>query len=287
MGQYKSWDDIYYTDEEWDALVEASHNFDDDYDYHHGSDAFDDAIATAFMDEEERNDFIRIKRIEYETGMSYDEFLQLDVLEQIRLCKLLDLDTTPSEKSKNELDRRVEAIYRPDKLDRKMERDLKLYELKEKIKKIFMPKDVKCNTKGQYKSWDDIYYTDEEWDALVEASHNFDDDYDYHHGSDAFDDAIATAFMDEEERNDFIRIKRIEYETGMSYDEFLQLDVLEQIRLCKLLDLDTTPSEKSKNELDRRVEAIYRPDKLDRKMERDLKIYETKEKVKKLFIPKK
>ena len=93
--------------------------------------------------------------------------------------------------------------------------------------------------------------------------------------------------MDEEERNDFIKIKRIENKTGMSYDEFLQLDVLEQMRLYKLFDLDTTPSEKSKNELDRRVEAIYRPDKLDRKMERDLKIYETKEKVKKLFMPKK
>ena len=140
---------------------------------------------------------------------------------------------------------------------------------------------------GQYKSWDDIYYTDEEWDALVKISHNFDDYYDYLYGSDAFKDVIDSVFMDEEERNDFIRIKRIEYETGMSYDDFLQLDVLEQIRLYKLLDLDTTPSEKSKNELDRRVEAIYRPDKLDRKMERDFKIYETKEKVKKLFMPKK
>ena len=136
MGQYKSWDDIYYTDEEWDALVEVSHNFDDEYDYHHGSDVFNDAIDAAFMDEEERNDFIKIKRIEYKTGMSYDEFLQLDALEQMRLYKLLDLDT-PSERSKNELDRRFESITRP---DRELDRDIKIYDTKEKIKKLFMLK---------------------------------------------------------------------------------------------------------------------------------------------------
>ena len=136
MGKNNSWDDIYYTDEYWDTLCDLSYDFDGFDDLYGGLVGYEGAFG---VDEKEYDDYLRVKRIEYKTGMSYDEFLQLDVLEQMKLYELLDL-RTPSEKEQNRLNIKIDSMSRPSKLDIKLEKDIKNYDLKEKVKKLILKK---------------------------------------------------------------------------------------------------------------------------------------------------
>ena len=91
------------------------------------------------LDFDEESEYLRIKRIEDKTKMSYNDFLKLDVLEQMKLYKELNLETS-REKSKIEFDKKFDSIFHPDKFSRKIEReferDMKIYDFKEKIKKL-------------------------------------------------------------------------------------------------------------------------------------------------------
>ena len=136
MKKNNSNDNKIYTDEYWDALCDLSYNFDGFDDLYGGFLGYEGAFG---IDKKEYDDYIRIKRIEYKTRMSYDEFLQLDVLEQMKLCELLDLHT-PSEKKQKRLNKKIDSISNPSKLDRKLEKDIKIYDFKEKVKKLVFKK---------------------------------------------------------------------------------------------------------------------------------------------------
>ena len=91
------------------------------------------------LDFDEESEYLRIKRIEDKTKMSYNDFLKLDVLEQMKFYKELNLETS-REKSKRELDKKFDSIFHSDKfyrkIEREIERDIKIYDFKEKVKKL-------------------------------------------------------------------------------------------------------------------------------------------------------
>ena len=91
------------------------------------------------LDFDEESEYLRIKRIEDKTKMSYNDFLKLDVLEQMKLYKELDLETH-REKSRREFDEKVDSLGCPSglekKIDKKFERNMKFYKFKEKVKEL-------------------------------------------------------------------------------------------------------------------------------------------------------
>lgn len=79
---------------------------------------------------------LKMNIIKKKTGMSYNEFLQLDVLEQMRLDKILNFDT-PSEKHKKEFDKNFDDSLRKSKLeDKRLKREIIKYEIIKSAKKL-------------------------------------------------------------------------------------------------------------------------------------------------------